>query len=441
MGRRKHDIERYLRGEMTPREMHALEKEALQDPFLSEALEGANQIGPDSFLLDLKELHNTLHQRTQARRPKVISLWRWSLGIAAGLILLAVASVYMIGNLSNKRPDQNLAVNKEVAPSSAPADTTFAKHDTIAKVAAADQAIALNKPAQPAPAKKRSSGSQARPEVPTSNPVADAASRNEETASQVERVAQTELETSLEKGNQRIVEADLAEAPREIERADDIIDAASKRATASRASEAKREVAAVAPRTIQGKVISTEDGMPLPGVNVLVKGTSIGVVTDEVGHYQIALNDPKQTLVFQFIGLKPVEVRAENNREINIQMTPDYTALSEVVVTGAGTPTDNVLRFAEPQGGRNAFEKYLEEKMNYPELALEKKIEGRVTVQFTVDANGQLGEFKVIKGIGYGCDDEVIRLIKEGPAWNPSKRNDRPVKDKVKVRLKFDLPD
>lgn len=440
MGRRKHDIERYLRGEMTPREMHALEKEALQDPFLSEALEGANQIGPDSFLLDLKELHNTLHQRTQARRPKVISLWRWSLGIAAGLILLAVASVYMIGNLSNHRPDQHLAVNKEVAPP-APADTTLAaKHDSIANAPSADQAIALSKPAQSAPAKKGSSGRHSRPEVPTSNPVAGAASRDEETASQVERVAQTELETSLERENQRIVEADLAEAPREIERADDDTDAASKRALASR-SETRRATTIPAPRTIQGKVISTEDGMPLPGVNVLVKGTSTGVITDEMGRYQIALNDPKQTLVFQFIGLKPVEVRAENNREINVQMTPDYSALSEVVVTGAGTTTDNVLRFAEPQGGRNAFEKYLEEKMNYPEQALEKKIEGRVTVQFTVDANGQLGEFKVIKGIGYGCDDEVIRLIKEGPAWSPSKRNDRPVKDKVKVRLKFDLPD
>lgn len=440
MGRRKHDIERYLRGEMTPREMHALEKEALQDPFLSEALEGANQIGPDSFLLDLKELHNTLHQRTQARRPKVISLWRWSLGIAAGLIMLAVGSVYIIGNLSNNRPDQNLAVNKEVAPQTS-ADTTIeAKHDTIASRPAADQAIALNKPEQPAQGKKKSSG-QSRPEVPTSNPVAGAASRDEETASQVERVAHTELESELEKGDQRIVEADLAEAPREIERTDDNADAASKRAQASRASEVRRAIVAVPPRTIQGKVISTEDGMPLPGVNVVVKGTNIGTITDEVGHYQIALNDPKQTLVFQFIGLKQVEVRAENNREINIQMTPDYTELSEVVVTGAGTTNNNVLQFAEPQGGRNAFEKYLEEKMNYPELALENKIEGRVTVQFTVDANGQLGEFKVIKGIGYGCDDEVIRLIKEGPAWSPSKRNDQPVKDKVKVRLKFDLPD
>ncbi|MBT1699583.1 TonB family protein [Fulvivirgaceae bacterium PWU4] len=437
MGRRKHDIERYLRGEMTPREMHALEKEALQDPFLSEALEGANQIGPDSFLFDLKELHNTLHQRTQARRPKVISLWRWSLGIAAGLILLAVASVYIIGNLSNHRPDQTLAVNKEVAPQTAADTTVEVKHDTIASRPAAGQAIALNKPAQPAQAKKKSSG-QSRPQVPTSNPVAGAASRDEETASQVERVAQTE---AIETEDQRIVEADLAEAPREIERADDNAGAADKkRAQASRASEARREVAAN-PRTIQGKVISTEDGMPLPGVNVMVKGTNIGTITDEVGHYQIALNDPKQTLVFQFIGLKEVEVRAENNREINIQMTPDYTELSEVVVTGAGTTNNNVLQFAEPQGGRNAFEKYLEEKMNYPELALENKVEGRVTVQFTVDANGQLGEFKVIKGIGYGCDDEVIRLIKEGPAWNPSKRNDRPVKDKVKVRLKFDLPD
>jgi hypothetical protein len=63
-----------------------------------------------------------------------------------------------------------------------------------------------------------------------------------------------------------------------------------------------------------------------------------------------------------------------------------------------------------------------------------------VTVQFTVQINGQLGDFEILKGIGYGCDDEVIRLIKQGPAWEPTKKGNQPVTDKVKVRLKFEIP-
>jgi TonB family protein len=441
MGRRKHDIERYLRGEMTPGEMHALEKEALRDPFLSDALEGANQAGADTFLFDLKELHHTVHQRTQARRPKTISLWRWSLGIAAGLILLAVSSVYIISTIN--RNQQPLASKEDVVPQSAPKDAPQkALPDSVASTPAGESPVTVN---DPAPAAKKPASGTARARQPESE-LADAGSRDDNQPP-VERVMQAE---AIESEDQRIVEADLTEVPAEIENRARIekaeAEAASKKkaqALPSRATEGRREAAAPIAKTVQGKVISSEDGMALPGVNVLVKGTSIGTITDEVGNYQITLNDPKQTLVFSFIGLKDVEVKAENNKEINIQMTPNYAELSEVVVTGAAAKADHdrVLQFAEPRGGRNAFEKYLEEKMHYPEQALENKVEGRVTVQFTVDANGQLGEFKVLKGIGFGCDDEVIRLIKEGPAWSPSKRNDQPVKDKVKVRLKFDIPD
>src|SRR5688572_10091572 len=102
MGKRANDIERYLKGEMTPAEMHALEKAALKDPFLSVALEGVEQAGKDSFLFDLHELHTTFHQRNHPRKPKFISMWNWSLGIAAGLLLLAVSGVYIISSISQK---------------------------------------------------------------------------------------------------------------------------------------------------------------------------------------------------------------------------------------------------------------------------------------------------------------------------------------------------
>ena len=65
MGDRKHDIERYLRGELSGEEMHALEKEALNDPFLAEALEGIEQAGPDNFLYDLHTIRRSVHDRVR----------------------------------------------------------------------------------------------------------------------------------------------------------------------------------------------------------------------------------------------------------------------------------------------------------------------------------------------------------------------------------------
>jgi len=197
---------------------------------------------------------------------------------------------------------------------------------------------------------------------------------------------------------------------------------------------------------VKGKVTYLDDGSPLPGVNVIIKGTSIGTVTDLDGNYELALNNPDDALVFAYIGYESREVPVASKNEINVSLDEDVTQLSEVVVTGhasrrrAEQSTPPIMYLAEPTIGREAYQKYLEEQLQYPRQALENKIEGRVLIQFTVESNGQLSNFKILKGLGHGCDDEVIRLIKQGPAWTPSRKEGQPVSDKVKVRLKFDLP-
>jgi TonB family protein len=199
-------------------------------------------------------------------------------------------------------------------------------------------------------------------------------------------------------------------------------------------------------KIVHGKVMSAYDEAPMPGVNVVIKGTSTGTVTDQHGNYQIALTDPEQVLVFNFIGMTSAEVRTSGKEEINVRLNEDVTSLSEVVVTGYGTSTNasgttSTFEMAEPDGGRRSFKKYLEKNLQYPPAALENRIEGKVTVEFTVQPNGQLTDFKVVKGLGYGCDEEVIRLIKDGPPWTPSKRNEQPVQETIKVRLKFEHPE
>ncbi len=92
-------------------------------------------------------------------------------------------------------------------------------------------------------------------------------------------------------------------------------------------------------RTITGKVTNAEDGTPLPGVSVAIKGTSTGVATDAQGDYSINVPATGATLTFSFIGLKSVEVVVGANSVINVAMEPDATQLSEVVVTGYSTRT------------------------------------------------------------------------------------------------------
>mgnify|MGYP006176897215 CR=1 FL=1 len=87
--------------------------------------------------------------------------------------------------------------------------------------------------------------------------------------------------------------------------------------------------------TVVGAVMS-EDKLPLPGVNVLVKGTTIGTVTDVNGNYRIAAPDDATTLVFSSVGYSTEEIEIGGRTVINIELAPDIQALSEVVVTALG---------------------------------------------------------------------------------------------------------
>lgn len=92
-------------------------------------------------------------------------------------------------------------------------------------------------------------------------------------------------------------------------------------------------------RTVTGRITSADDGSPLPGVNVVVKGTTIGTVSDAEGNY--ALSAPADgTLVFTFIGLRSEEVAVGGRTRVDLQMATDVQQLSEVVVTALGIETE-----------------------------------------------------------------------------------------------------
>ncbi|MCK6617842.1 MAG: SusC/RagA family TonB-linked outer membrane protein [Cyclobacteriaceae bacterium] len=93
-------------------------------------------------------------------------------------------------------------------------------------------------------------------------------------------------------------------------------------------------------RTVSGRVTSTEDGSALPGVNVVVKGTATGTVTDADGRYTISVPSSGGSLVFSFIGLQTQEVPIGERSVVDVSLALDVTQLSEVVVTSQGIARD-----------------------------------------------------------------------------------------------------
>lgn len=108
-------------------------------------------------------------------------------------------------------------------------------------------------------------------------------------------------------------------------------------------------------RTISGKVTSAEDGSALPGVNVTVRGTANGTVTDAQGYYLIKVQGQGKTLVFSFIGLMTKEVTVGSQNRIDVTLSQDVNQLSEVVVTGRSKKLINGIASLFRSGENKAY--------------------------------------------------------------------------------------
>ncbi len=91
-------------------------------------------------------------------------------------------------------------------------------------------------------------------------------------------------------------------------------------------------------KVVTGKVTSFEDGTTLPGVNVVIKGTTTGTATDTNGAFSLSVPEGS-TLVFSFIGLETKEVEVGTQTSLDVVLASDISQLGEIVVVGYGTQT------------------------------------------------------------------------------------------------------
>ena len=94
---------------------------------------------------------------------------------------------------------------------------------------------------------------------------------------------------------------------------------------------------------------------------------------------------------------------------------------------------------AEFNGGQAALAEYLQKNINYPQRAKELNIEGKVYLKFVIDEYGNVGNVSVQRGIGYGCDEEAVRVVRKMPRWKPGKQGGRPVKVWFNLPIDFKL--
>ena len=90
-------------------------------------------------------------------------------------------------------------------------------------------------------------------------------------------------------------------------------------------------------------------------------------------------------------------------------------------------------------GGMEAWAKFLRKHLDYPKMAKRSNIQGKVFLNFVVDKEGNVSDIEVVRGIGGGCDDEAIRVLKMAPKWNPGLQRGVPVKSRMALYIHFQL--
>ena len=106
----------------------------------------------------------------------------------------------------------------------------------------------------------------------------------------------------------------------------------------------------------------------------------------------------------------------------------DYVEVEEEVVEEEAIPFQLVEEKPSFQGGdANQFSKWVNSRLVYPEIAKENGVQGRVTLQFTVEKDGTVTKVKVLRGVDPSLDKEAVRVVSMSPKWKPGKQRDRAV--------------
>lgn len=166
-------------------------------------------------------------------------------------------------------------------------------------------------------------------------------------------------------------------------------------------------------KPIENKI---EELPPPPPLKNTVKFTPPVVTNEEVTEEIKAVDELKETKAA--ISIADVEGTDDAN-------AVDVADLK--VVEEKEEPLQFVEQMPEFPGGQEQLLKYLASNIRYPAIANEMGITGRVTLRFVVDKNGKISNITVLRGIGGGCDEEAVRVVKNMPSWRPGRQNGKEV--------------
>jgi hypothetical protein len=442
-------IRKYLNGELSGPDMHELEKAALDDPFLADAMEGfeLSRKPSGSLETDLAFLKNRLMERTskKKRSNRLLVQMRWP--VAASVLVIAGATLFTFMYLTRK-------INADKISKSDIRNNLAKKIQSLPK-AAADSIDSMSK-------NRSIINKQSYSGLTTRNNMQRGISRNQEEKKSPPSAAQI-----FPSYDDTIPHPDLNENNDHYDKETPHVAVLSPAETLSgkaagvevmRRQNSFKQL--VSKKYISG-IIVNEKREPIQNATVsLSNSEKRATTTDSNGYFKLYLNNSESTghIVINSVGYQTIStrLRADSSLDNRIELQPLSMALNEVVVTGYGSPEESesnnrgsgefsknkdlfsnlpdsvVNKHAAPIPGWKAYDVYLHQAIKI--LSADSLLRGSEIVTFQVNSKGEMSNFKIIESLSAAHDAEMIRLIKEGPGWKINKGKKRTCR--VSLQLK-----
>ncbi|NQX42223.1 CarboxypepD_reg-like domain-containing protein [Pedobacter steynii] len=437
-------LEDYLDGKLDAKTMNRVEREALEDPFVAEALAGLSA-SPKRSLQSISLLQKQLQERIagqqESKKTKVITWQRLSIAATAAVMFIAVSIVFWMKETAHqnqlaKQPKSVDVTIVPVVPEPAPPVVTdgLAKLKTDPKKDAAEI-----------------ENSDVDPRTVEIDRAVRAAKTNTYAANRKAKVAPVPAADAVPQSlNEVVVVGYAAPAQKKSVTYSSTTISAAKETPLGNAALGKL----ISPLVLTGKVTSASDGLPLSGVSVTVEGTKLAAFTDAEGRFRIPAdsNIKGEKVVLNYIGFNAKVIPAQLNEPMNIRLAESTSALAEVVMTAnaaqrskktadsnrikaensgnvlsgkvAGVQiTDHKESVSLPDGGWNKWARYIRRKSKFNAAPV---LNRQVELSFIVGTDRKATDIKVLNGIDEAYNEEAIRLVLDGPKWkvpaNPTNR-------------------
>ena len=400
----------YIRGLRKGKEAHRLEKEAMQDPFLADAMDGYNQVEGNH-----EQRIEKLRMQVSAHSAKKKSTYAITWSIAACLIIGFGISSYFLFLKKSMTDEVFIAeesVSTKLAEPAAPPTPAIPATPTVPATPQKEIALATTK-------------------VKTdSTPISEITARQ---ADKKDMIAEIQT-TSQPQGAPVAAVPMMEEVSEETAALQEVVATIDTFESESDKKMKLAKVATILPQNnmIKGRVTDGK-GEPLIGASVTYKGTNIGTITNMNGEFSLVKKDDKKRLTAEYIGYDPVEIQVDTSRTMLIAMNENKQALNEVVVVGYGAKknkksttlgsdakvkeqTEKEITL-QPVIGKRSYQKYLKEHLVRPTDEKCAQVKGKVVLTFLINKEGRPFYIKVKESLCESADKEAIRLIQEGPDW------------------------